>query len=60
MKGCMRMVNRNNMQIIWTFGLNEGRQGEYEWRMSLREGGELDVKKMGKIDRPRSETCRIE
>ena len=51
MKRCMRMVNRSNMQIIWTYGRSEGRQDEYEWRMSheSRERNELDVRKWEKV-----------
>ena len=45
------MVNRSNMQIIWTYGRSEGRQDEYEWRMSheSRERNELDVRKWEKV-----------
>ena len=61
MKGCMRTVDRSNMQILWTYGRSEGRQGEYEWRMrhDSGEGNELDVK-VRKSDRPRRATCRPE
>lgn len=47
----MRMVNRNNMQIIWTYEWSNERQDFYEWRMSQdnREGNELDVRKWEKV-----------
>ena len=51
MKRCMRMVDRSNMQILWTYGRSERRQGEYEWRMrhDSGEGNELDLRKWEKV-----------
>ena len=45
MKRCMRMVDRSNMQIIWTYGRSERRQGEYD----SGEGNELDLRKWEKV-----------
>ena len=51
LKNCINMSNRCNLGIIWTYGRNEGREDEYEWRMAYenREGNELDVRKWAKV-----------